>query len=78
LLFTSLEVVYAYTLVSSFEAMKLKALKFAESALSNTPDDDDDNDDSNNNNDVYDDDDDDCRDDDDDGDGQVSRKGYEE
>ena len=68
--------VYAYTLVSSFEAMKLKALKFAESALSNTPDDEDND---NNNNDVYDDDDDyddDCRGDDD-GDGQVSRKGYE-
>ncbi len=69
LLFTSLEVVYAYTLVSSFEAMKLKALKFAESALSNTPDDDDDDNDDDND-DVY--------DDDDDGDGQVSRKGFEE
>ena len=56
--------VYAYTLVSSFEAMKLKALKFAESALSNTPDDEDDDNNNNNN--------------DDDGDGQVSRKGYEE
>ena len=44
LLFTSLEVVYAYTLASSLEAMKLKALKFAESALSNTPDDDYDDD----------------------------------
>jgi hypothetical protein len=70
-----LEVVYAYTLVSSLEAMKLKALKFAESALSNTPNDDDDNH-------RYDDDDDyDANDDDDayddDGGGQVSRKGYE-
>jgi hypothetical protein len=44
--------------------MKLKALKFAESALSNTPDDEDDDNNNNNN--------------DDDGDGQVSRKGYEE